>query len=184
MKNKQAEIYDSLNLLAIVLNQPQDSTRLQFYAEALKDFDSKSVIRQIESFAKSARYFPQLVEIIEPMRGLDMPSDELATIIASEIIECLHLFGNDKDSLSKLREKLGEKYSIIERFGGWNSLSQITYAEIPSTRAQLRELAKAYINRSKREIREDYQEPFRLNTETQMIEEKKNGLKNLSFEIQ
>lgn len=171
MKNNQAEIYDALVLLSVVLNQPQDPKRLMFYAEALKDFDLNTVLVRIRGFSTTTKYFPQLVEIIEQLRGLDAPADELATIIASEIIECISKFGPYQ--INEVKKHLGEKYQIVERSGGWNSLCQITYSEVPSTRAQLRELAKAYINRTKREMREDLSIDFSLDTKPVEIGERK-----------
>lgn len=175
--NKQAEIFDALVLLSVVLNQPQDQKRLEFYAETLKDFDLNAVIRQIKSFSTSARFFPQLVEIIEPLRGLDAPVEELAVMIANEIIESLYRCGSEAHA----QQVLGEKYPIVQRMGGWESLSRIDLSEIPATRAQLREMAKAYLNRSKREMREDLSLAFELSTRPATIGHRKTELELVGF---
>lgn len=179
MKNNQAEIYDALILLSVVLNQAQDPRRLMFYAETLKAFDLKQVIAQIKGFSTTSKYFPQLVEIIEPLRGLDVPTDELAIITANEIIDSLYRCGSE----SHAAEVLGEKYQIVQRLGGWETLSRVDLSEVNTLRAQVRELAKAYINRSKRETREDLSLGFKLNTESRSIdhEKKEKGLKLLKF---
>lgn len=177
--NQKAQIYDALVMLSVVLNQPQDERRLKFFAEALSEYDVSQVIAQIKSFSIKAKYFPQLVEIIEPLKGLDVPTDELATIIASEIIECLSKFG--QGDVEGLKKHLGDKYQIIERFGGWKSLCMITYAEIPATRAQLRELAKAYIGRSKREVING-SSGFKLNADVKSVEQRNTGLKLLKID--
>lgn len=176
MKNNQAEIYDALVLLSVVLNQPQDPKRLKFYAETLKEFDLKAVISQIKGFSTQARYFPQLVEIIEPLRGLNVPTDELATMIANEIIDSLYRCGSEAHAA----QVLGEKYYIVQRLGGWETLSRVDLSEINTLRAQTRELAKAYINRTKREMREDLELDFTMNTAPVQIG-KRNELQRIDF---
>lgn len=182
MKTKESKIFNQLVVLSVSLGQQQDPKRLEIYVENLKRFELEPLLRQIESFSRSAKYFPQLVEIIGPLTGLDVPTDELATIIASEIIECISRFGPYQTN--EVRTYLGDKFQIAQRIGGWQALCQISYDEIPTTRAQLRELAKAYINRSKREMSEDFSGNFRLNTEAQFIENKtskETGLQLLKF---
>lgn len=178
MRN-QAQIYDALALLSVVLNQPQDTKRLQFYAEALKDFEVERVVGLIQSLSRTTKFFPQLVEIIEPLKGLDAPTEETATIIASEIIECISRFGPYQTN--EVKQYLGEKFQVIDRIGGWQSLCQITNGEVASTRAQLRELAKAYINRSRREVRSIDGGDFRLSTESRSVESNASGLKLVRF---
>jgi hypothetical protein len=179
MKNNQAEIYDTLVLLSVVLNQPQDPKRLKFYAETLNAFDLKAVIAQIKGFSTSSKYFPQLVEIIEPLRGLDAPTDELAVLIAAEVIESLYRCSNEAHA----KEVLGDKYFVLQRLGGFETVSRMDLGDMNTLRAQAREIAKAYINRTKRELREDLSLEFSLNTSPVQVErEKKPGLRLISID--
>jgi len=178
MKN-QEQIYDALAMLSVVLNQPQDAKRLMFYAEALKEYDLRQVLALIKGFATKVKFFPQLVEIIEPLQGLSVPTDEMATMIASEIIESIARFGYS--NLPEAKAHLGEKFQIVERYGGWEELCRIGNDQIPATRAQLRELAKAYINRSKRDASES-NTPFTLNAEAKSIEIRRTELKLLKVD--
>jgi len=144
------EIYDELVLLSGAFDKPQTPQRLTIYTEDLSEYDSKSVIMAIREIRKRCKFFPALSEIIDLVKNPGLPTDEQAILIANEIIECLSRFG--ANNVKELQAFLGpEKYGVIERAGGWTNLCMVTYQELPSTRAQLRELAKAYLNRSKLE---------------------------------
>jgi hypothetical protein len=159
MSNKK-KIYDELSLLAATFGATPNVDRIKIYTEDLSEFDFDSVILAIRTARKTFKFFPQLAELIDLVKNPGAPTDEQAVMIANEIIECLSKFGAYQ--VKELKEHLGpEKYGIIERSGGWTNLSQITYAEIPTTRAQLREVAKAYLNRS---VRENNGGPARIDT--------------------
>lgn len=154
MKNSREIIYDELVALSVALGAQQNPKRLEIYSNALGNHDLKAVIGSIRSFYVSARFFPQLVDIIEKLGGLDVPTDDLANQIASDIISAISRFGMYQ--VNEVKAHLGEKYSIVERFGGWRSLCEIDNNSLTSTRAQLRELAKSFINSSKSEIKRDF----------------------------
>lgn len=175
--DKRKEIFKQLVALSVAMGSEQKPERLEFYAEQLKEFELQKVISAITKIARTNKFFPQLVEIIEPIRGLDAPTDEIAVMIANEIIESLYRCGSEAHA----QQVLGEKYPIVQRMGGWESLSRIDLSEIPATRAQLRELAKAYINRTKREMREDASIEFELSTRPVQVNAPK-GLRAIEFE--
>jgi hypothetical protein len=177
--NNQAEIYDALNLLSIILNQPQESKRLEFYAVSLKDFEPGLVLSKIKSMAYTSIYFPQLKEIMDSVKGLNIPTDEIAVIWANEIVDSFYRCGTTSDA----EKTLGEKYQLVARMGGWEQLSRSDNGDMSTIKAQIRELAKAYINRSKRDAIE-IGESFKLDTSPRSISEtdkKQNGLKLIKF---
>ena len=178
--DKHKEIYKQLVALSVAMGTEQKPERLMFYANALMDFDLPKVVTAISKLSRTNRFFPQLAEIIEAMRGPEIPTDELAIQIANDLIEAIPRFGRYQELEAK--QFLKEKFAIAERFGGWQMLCSIENDEIGTVRAQLRELAKAYINRSKRECVELGIE-FSLNASPVQVPERKNkpGLQLVSF---
>jgi hypothetical protein len=180
MKSK-ADVYDALVLLGVVLKQPQEEGRLRFYVEALAKYDIQKVLKAIHTHPERSGFFPQLVDLINNMKGPEIPTDELANQIAGEIMDAIPRFGRYQEQEAKT--SLGASFGIVERFGGgWQYLCSIQNDEVPTVRAQLRELAKAFINRSKRECSELGIE-FSLNTAPIQIPQRENkpGLKLVSF---
>lgn len=162
MRENEVKIYNALVMLSVALGQTQDTNRLKIYVANLKNFPISDVLKQIESFTRTARFFPQLVEIIEPLKGLDRPTNEMAVIIAEEILEAARSFSSI--DTEEARKYLGEeKWGIANRIG-WQTLTMLEYDELPTMRAQIRELAKAYIEKSKRETREETSIGFNINT--------------------
>jgi hypothetical protein len=147
--NTKERIYDELTNLSMVMGQKQEEKRIMLYTEELALFDFNSVIKSIREMRRTSKFFPSLAEIIENIKTGGVPIDEVAVQIANEIIECISKFGPYQ--LEEVKAYLGDRWGVVERSGGWTNLCNITYDEIPSTKAQLRELAKSYLNRSKRE---------------------------------
>lgn len=179
--DKHKEIFKQLMALSIAMGTEQKPERLTFYANALMDYDLPKIMKAIAKVSKANKFFPQLVEIIEATRGPEVPTDELANQIAGDIMDAIPKFGRYQEQEAKT--SLGASFGVVERFGGgWQYLCSIQNDEVPTIRAQLRELAKAFINRSKRECAELGIE-FSLNTAPIQIaaRENKPGLKLVSF---
>ncbi len=144
-KNKKELIYDELVALAVCFGQKPDIERLTLYTNNLSQYPTADVLRSIREIMSSSKFFPSLSEIIEVINQHgEGPINERAISVASEIIGCISRFGNYR--VNEVKEYLGSNFEIVERSGGWDNLCKISYEEIPSTRAQLREIAKAYFN--------------------------------------
>lgn len=175
--NKKEIIFDELVLLETVLNQKQTKERLMIYVNHLEKFELLDIIKTIRNFHLKSKYFPHVSELIEDIYGLSGNTEEIATSIASEIIELISRFGPYREN--EVKKELGVKFGIVQRFGGWQSLCRIELSEVPNTRAQLRELSKVFINKSKREIIENGALEFNLNTEPLKIV---NKLRKIDFQ--
>jgi hypothetical protein len=172
MKNIKAAIYDQINSLAIAFGTPQTKERIMIYAEELSEFDQHDIIRAIKRAKIECKFFPSLSEIVDFIKLPNGNPEEVAVRIANEIIECISKFGPYQTL--EVKNHLGENWGVVERFGGWRSLCEISNEEIPTTKAQLRELAKSYILRSKRES----SGPMSLDTST----ENKRSLEKIDFQ--
>ena len=176
MENRK-EIFKQLTALSVAMGVDQKPERIKFYVDALVKFDLLKTNAAIAKIARTNKFFPQLVEIIDVINGPEVPTDEMAIIIANEILQCAARFSSQ--DIEGARHCLGDKFQIAERFG-WVALTRLEYSDLPATRAQLRELAKAYINRSKREMREGNSVEFKLNT-INRDDSSKPGLKLIRF---
>jgi hypothetical protein len=179
MSNLKNKIYSSMVYLAKIYGSEKvDSERIKMYTEVLsEELTSEETQRAIRQVVAKCKFFPSIAEIIELARPKVDTHDE-ATIIANEIIECISRFGPYQ--IQEVRQFLGDKFFIAERFG-WANLCAIQNNEIFATKAQLRDLAKAYINQSKRENGGLFVD-FNFKVKTESIDARKaKGLKLLDF---
>lgn len=169
------KIYEELLFLALATGQAQDENRIKIYVEDLSEFKIESVILAIRAIRKTTKFFPSLGEIIEKIQSPDGPTDEMAVMISNQIIEAFSMFGQQNSG--EARAFLGpDKWGIVERSGGWNNICLTPYSELGTLRAQIREVAKAYLNRSKRESKGG---ELRINSNP--IQIGNSELKKLSF---
>lgn len=148
MKEK---IFDELVLMSVSFGQKPELERLKIYVEDLSEFNFEDTIKAIRQIRRTAKFFPQLAEIIELIKSGGVPSEELAISISNEVVEAISRFGNYQ--IKEARAHLGEdKWGIVERAGGWTEICKIEYSHLETFKAQLRDLSKSYINRSKREF--------------------------------
>lgn len=175
MENVKDKIYCELVLLSVSVGQKQEEARLKIYVESLMAYEPESVIQAIRSVMMTTRFFPAIVDIIEKIKSPNGTTDEQAVMVANKIFEAITRFGSYQ--WAEAKEFLGEDVvGIVERFGGgWTDLCRVEYDEIPTTKAQLRELAKAYIGKSKREF---HGGDFHINT-TPISFDKNSGMKKL-----
>ncbi|GEM_PF-5363374 len=150
---KKARIYDELVALDVILGTEQKKERLVGYVNHLETYPLGSIISILRGFHRRLIYFPRLAEIIENLEGFSDSTIDLANVIASDIISCISKFGPGR--IEEVKKELGPNFVVVEKFGRWADLCAITYNEVNTVRAQLRELAKGQLNRSKREAQEN-----------------------------
>jgi hypothetical protein len=141
LKNK---IYLSMVYLAKFYGTEKvDHERLQMYTEILaSELTPDDFQKSLKLIILKCKFFPSVAEIIELAKPKEDVNAE-ANIIANEIIGCISRFGPYQTKEAK--EFLGDKFFVAEKFG-WQNLCHVTYEELGTTKAQLRELAKAYLS--------------------------------------
>lgn len=144
MDNLKAQVFNALKDLARAYGKESiTQDRLEIYTNYL--VNELSVVELRKSFRKiltTCKFFPSIAEIIELARPKKDSSDE-AILIANKILECARSFSYQ--DIAGAKEFLGDYFAVAERFG-WRNLVELQNAELPSARAQLRELAKAHLN--------------------------------------
>lgn len=143
MKLLKQNIYDSMVYLANFYgNEKITPERIKAYSEMLSDELTPDELKKaLRAIVKTSKFFPTVAEIIETARPKINIGDE-ANIIANEIVECISRFGPYQ--AKEARDYMGDNFFIAERYG-WSNLCNVTYDELGTVRAQLRELAKAYL---------------------------------------
>lgn len=140
--------------LAEVFGLELSETRLALYAEALADLPEVEVRRAIVLMLRdpTLKRFPTPAEIRERITPTGNP-DHDAIEAANRIVEALSKFGGCNADLEapKARAFIGELgWKVVEREGGWSRLVEdVTTPQLPTIKAQWRELAKAIQGRAR-----------------------------------
>ena len=175
MKEVKQAIFRELVVLAAYYGKTESTERLQLYTEDLMEYNPSDVLKAIKAVRKKSEFFPSMAKIIEEIQSPNGPTEEMAVMIANEIVECFSMFGQQNSG--EARSFLGpDKWGIVERAGGWTNICMTPYSELGTLRAQIREVAKAYLNRSKRESKGG---ELRINSNPVQIGN--SELKKLSF---
>lgn len=140
-------IYQELITLSTALGSAPDVHRLKIYVNELSEYDFLSVHATLKKMRTTVKFFPQLCEIIDIMKTGGVSSQDLGVLIASEIVESARRFGYYR--MGDAKKFLGEKWVVVERFGGWRELCFTDQSHQQSLRAQLRDCAIACVNQAK-----------------------------------
>lgn len=143
------KIYDLLAQLAVIYGKEETIERLQYYSIELSEYDYKTVETAIRLHAKTKNFFPSLSEIIEAVVKIESPSMD-PTEVAQKLIDSTYKFGEYRAQDAK--ENLGELWVIVEKWGGWKRLCTFSPEQIPTIRAQLRDLIDGINRKSKFQI--------------------------------
>ena len=138
MNNLQLEIFKLLAQMAVVFGKAETKERLQYYAVELSEYDFKSVKTALRTHAKTKTFFPSLAELIEAIGKIEAPALD-ATLSAQKLIDATYKFGEYR--AADAQKYLGQDlWGIVQKWGGWNRLCKFSDDQIPTIRAQLRDL--------------------------------------------
>lgn len=125
--------------------------RMAIYVEILKNQPLMEVQRAINEILTDSRYkfFPLPAVILEHIAP-PLNTDHDAIESANRIVQAIANFGYyQAEGAKRFIGELG--WLVVEREGGWEGLCEsLTTDQIPTRKAQWRELAKALIGRSQR----------------------------------
>lgn len=153
MSENKKIIFEMLRKVAIAKGQDITSERLRIYAEYLHAHDLNRVLNAIEILFVESRFFPDISDILKTMQPEENP-DDLANDMAGKILQVNREVGYMQSQLA--REMLGDQaWYAVQRFGGWESISLTETKNLPTVRAQLRDICKATIRRGIHEHRLD-----------------------------
>lgn len=139
------KIYDLLAQMSVVYGKEETMERLQYYSIELEVYGIDIVSSALRAHIKTKSFFPALSEIIDAIAKIKCPQID-ATHSAQLLIDSTYRFGEyrPEDAEKNLGPQL---WSIVQRWGGWIRLCKFSDDQIPTVRAQLRDLIEG-INRS------------------------------------
>lgn len=144
-----SEIKALLVMLAEYYQKTLTDNQVRMYAEDLSEFPFEEVSRAMDSYRKNPnnKFFPipaQLVEIMRP--GVDDQSE--AVEVSGRIWEAIGKFG--RDAPARAKSFVGEVgWHVVQRMGGWAAVCEVIAEDGGIFRAQMREIAKSAMIRSK-----------------------------------
>lgn len=138
------EIFDTLAKYSTAWDRQIPESRLQIYTEALfqKGFNFKQVDQALRQIVFKSKFFPSLAEIYFELSP--EPTQDDAVKLAGDILKAVMSYSRyDSEGI---RKKIGDDcMEIIDRLGGIEVLSTVTYSDLPTTRAQLERMCKAML---------------------------------------
>jgi hypothetical protein len=141
------EIYDLISKFSVFFVPVPSIEKIKAYTEALSldNFTSEQVNFVLNNCARKSKFFPSLSDFYETFSPQDSEIDQ-ANEMAGKIISCISLFGPMRRG--DVFDYVGEEgWRVIENYGGWTSLCEITNDQVPTVRAHLRDLAKSKIKK-------------------------------------
>lgn len=147
MSNVKSKTYTALVFMAeLYSNEKVTEDRLAAYANMLDEELTEIEIREaLRKSVKVCKFFPTIAEILELAKPTQESKEE-ADMIANKIMEAVTSFSFY--DIKGIKEFLGDDYFIAQRFG-LSTLFQMDNDQMAICKAQLRDLAKAYINKKK-----------------------------------
>lgn len=143
MKNEEkfgrllAKFYDHAKM-------PFDALDMEIYEEGLKDVGFEAAYNALKEIAASQGLskIPTVKQILQKCGLSDLDPEEVANLGAGKIIEAVAKFGGYR--AIEAQGYLGpELWSAVTMSGGWENLCMMDNDQLPTIRAQLRQLLKA-----------------------------------------
>ncbi len=116
---------------------------------ALSKFSEDQVLKALDGLIFKCEFFPDIAKIAREIEESGANISDESNSTASKIIAAISEVGPYE--VIRAKEQIGEiGWCVVERFGGWPLLCKVTNDQLPSTRAQLRDLSKSVLSEKKR----------------------------------
>ena len=118
--------------------------RVQMQADYLKgtDYSEAQVIEAIQSIFGETSFFPDASLILKKLKPNSSDNAAHAQIMVDKIMEANSRFGSPLEA----KQFMGpDVWNIVERFGGWDCVTNLTYSDLGTARAQLRRIAESQV---------------------------------------
>ncbi len=126
--------------------------RIELNARMLLDrYSEKEIAIALGRLFWKTSFFPDASLIAKELEANERDS---AVEMAGAICDAISSFGEQQ--APEARRHLGEvAWHAVERFGGWSSLSAVKNSELPTVRAQLRELCQVTVKATSRIVKDN-----------------------------
>ena len=139
----KASIFDGLAKFSLLFENPPEPERLRAYCEYLESYSAQEIVSALDTIAKSEHKFPSLAKIIDTIDGT---KDEQAQDQVANIIYSVSRYGQyDTSSAKEFLGPIG--WSMVQAFGGWQTLCKLESKQMGIARAQLRDTYRMVSNK-------------------------------------
>jgi hypothetical protein len=162
---QRVDILKAVAVLGEIYDRQISKELVEVWNMILEDLSPDEVNRGVKLFMSNPanKFFPKPAEIL----ALARPTanvDEEANILANKIIGAISKIGPYRSADAK--SLLGEVgWTIVQLRGGWEQLCIVDNEQLGTLSAQLREIAKALLNKKKRG--ENITDVLKINTQSE-----------------
>ena len=143
--SKRAEIMKLVAALGEYYDKALTPTQIAAYTEDLLCLEPEELAQAIVIYRNDPRHdrFPLPVKL-KSMVGQALNPDDEAVLVAGRILNAIARIGPYQSA--KAREAIGEVgWQVVECEGGWESICEVQTDDIPTRKAQWRNLAKSFL---------------------------------------
>jgi len=118
--------------------------RIKIQASYLKktEFSEAQIVKAIGELFGETEFFPDASLVIKKLN----PSAKDSSTEAQSIVDSILEANTQTGSALAAKEIIGPiGWYVVERFGGWSCITNLTYSDMGTARAQLRRIAEAAI---------------------------------------
>ena len=147
---ERLDVMMRLAALAEQCGEKPSDFRLEFTVKTLMPLGADKVCEALERLMQSARRFPTVAEIKAEMGEADLTPDDEARMIVESIMKGVRQFGEvppgNQRTPEAIRLAIGDgAWEVVCRSGGWNAVIERAGENEMAFRAQVRDLASAYL---------------------------------------
>lgn len=163
--------------VGLLFNQQPSDERINAYAKALSNYEPKQIVFAFNQVILSgSAFFPSLAEILAHLKPKQDTSEEIGNFVANEVIQKVIDLGVYRlaevyENLSTIsRIAIGENRYIL------NEIANSDMDQLPTIRAQLRNMAKSAAEMAKSEKKNEQLERIGI-----VLEMKKPELRKMDY---
>ena len=146
-ENKKEIIFKTFQNLAIFSGQKISPERIELYVEYLSKYETTQIMRALKICLETIPYFPaisHILKILDPHKT----ENDIGNEILSEIMTALK--NNGEYQARDVKQTISKSaWDAVEGVGGWTALCRMTYSDLNTARAQIREMGKAVVKNLK-----------------------------------
>lgn len=134
--HSKEKLFDFLSQFSLLFPGEQSKERLQAYTEYLIGYDFGKIVEAANDLAREENFFPTLKAFISKLEDPGISHEDYAQDLAGRILE--RAFGYSQYDKNINDGFTDAELQVIERFGGWKTLTVVKNEEINTLRAQLK----------------------------------------------
>jgi hypothetical protein len=105
-------------------------------------FSDGEIVSALGELFGETEFFPDASLVLKKLKPSGADNTAHAQAMVDKIMEANSMFGSPLE----VKEFIGpEAWNIVERFGGWSCITNLTYSDLGTARAQLRRIAESQV---------------------------------------